>query len=209
MADRVKKALRAERGNVTFDEFCQRIREDQKADLIDGVIYMASPENLDAHRLFRWLYRLMTDFVEETDGGEIFGSRVAFRLNDINTPEPDIAFLRKDQLHRAIRGVIEGPPDLAIEIVSPDSVERDYEAKRLLYQRSGVQEYWIIDEHEELIILYRLDGRGVYREVKPRKGELVSQSIPGFWLKIEWLWQHPRPRKDDCLRQILARRAAS
>ena len=45
----------AEKRLVTFEEFCVLVNEDQKADLIDGVIYMASPENIEANDIFLWL----------------------------------------------------------------------------------------------------------------------------------------------------------
>jgi hypothetical protein len=57
MKTRLRKRGRA--GSYTFEDFCEIIREDQKADLIDGVIYMASPENTDANDLFGWLFLVM------------------------------------------------------------------------------------------------------------------------------------------------------
>ncbi len=57
-------------------------------------------------------------------------------------------FVRHEHADRIHHGRVDGPPDLAIEIVSPESVERDYEKKRKQYQRARVPEYWIIDEEE-------------------------------------------------------------
>lgn len=203
--NRANQATAARKKPFTFDDFCFLVREDQKADLIDGVIYMASPENTDANELFVWLLSLIHDFVEANDLGKVYGSRVAFRLGETNGPEPDIAFVATKSLHRVQRGRVEGPPDLAIEIVSPDSVERDYEKKRRQYQDAGVPEYWIVDELEEKVTLLRLDRRGEYREVRPRGGELHSKVLPGFWLRPGWLWQDPRPKKTKVLAEILAR----
>lgn len=192
-------------GNITFDEFCKLIREDQKADLIDGVIYMASPENVDDNELFVWLIRLTADFVDERElGGHVYGSRVAFELSETNSPEPDIAFVTTEHEDRVHWGRVEGPPDFAIEIVTPDSVERDYEDKRLLYEQHGVSEYWIVDEHRQTVTAYRLDRRGRFRQVRPRRGVLESSVIDGFWLRPSWLWENPRPKKAACLREILA-----
>jgi Uma2 family endonuclease len=194
-------------GDVTFEEFCDAVREDQKADLIDGVIAMASPENTEANDLFCWLLALMEFYTRETEAGRVFGSRVAFRLTPTDAPEPDVAFLRADQSHRIHRGRVDGPPDLAVEIVSPDSVERDYDTKRKLYERAGVGEYWIIDEHERAVTLYRRGPKGKFREVRPRQGELASEALPGFRVRIDWLWQDPRPRPLACLTEILNRPA--
>jgi Uma2 family endonuclease len=189
---------------VTFDDFCFLVKDGQKADLIDGVIYMASPDNTDANDLFVWLITLFFDFAEWYDLGKVYGSRVAFRVNNINSPEPDIGFVRKKRLHRVKRGHVVGGPDLAVEIVSPDSIDRDYVRKRLLYEKAGVKEYWIVDESEQKVTLLRLDRSGKYREVRPRKGILRSKVLPGFWLRPAWLWEEPRPRKSQVFQQILA-----
>src|SRR5262249_54747598 len=143
-------------GPHTYEDFCARVNEDQKADLIDGVIYMASPENTDANELFGWLFIVMELFVEEYQLGQIYGSRVAARLTEKTAPEPDILFVSKRHLSRVKRGGVEGPPDLAVEIVSPDSIDRDYNLKRKKYEEAGIPEYWIIDEIEETITLLRL-----------------------------------------------------
>jgi Uma2 family endonuclease len=186
-------------GFHTYTDFCELVGEDKKADLIDGEIYMASPDNTDANDLFLWLICLIKDFVDLRELGKVFGSRVACRLDNKNGPEPDILFVRQSRRHLIKRGHIVGPPDLVIEIVSPGSVERDYEKKRKQYGRFGVSEYWIIDEDLKKVTLLRLDGKGQYREAKPRKGILHSQVLPGFWLRVEWLWRETRPKKFEAL----------
>lgn len=186
----------------TFDEYCARIKEHEKADLIDGVIYMASPENTDDNRLVKWLAVLLHLYVEQKVLGEIFLSRVAFQLDDTNAPEPDIAFVARKHAHRIKRGRVQGPPDLAIEIVSPDSIERDYGKKRSQYERFGVPEYWIVDEIERKVTLLRLGPKGRYREVRPKQGKLHSEVLPNFWLRPEWLWAETRPTTMQALREI-------
>jgi Uma2 family endonuclease len=199
------KRTRPIEGPHTYEDFCWRVGEDQKADLIDGVIYMASPENTDANEMFVWLITLMELFVEEHQLGRIYGSRVATRFGKKTAPEPDIVFVSKNHLHRVKRGGVEGPPDIAVEIVSPDSIDRDYNLKRQKYEAAGVPEYWIIDEIEETITLLRLGADGKYREVKPKKGEYQSTVLKGFWLRPEWLFHLPRPRKLKALQMLLDR----
>ncbi len=93
----------------TFEEFCLLVKDGQKADLIDGVIYMASPENTDANELFTWLGALMSGYARRKRLGKVYGSRVAFRITDVNSPEPDLGFVRTDRLHLVHRGFVEGP----------------------------------------------------------------------------------------------------
>jgi Uma2 family endonuclease len=195
--------IKARTGYHTYEDFCALIREDRKADLIDGVIYMASPENIDASRLFGWLLAVMSTYAEEKQLGEVFGSRVACRFDDRSAPEPDILFVRNEHADRLHRGGVEGAPDLVIEIVSPDSVERDYEKKRKQYQRFKVPEYWIIDEEEKIVLLLRRNRRGRYQEVQPRRGVFRSEVLTGFWLDPSWLWQ-PRPPRLAIIQQLLA-----
>ena len=189
---------------VSFDEFVERVQEHEKADLIDGVIYMASPESLEGNKLEFWLARLIGDFVEETDRGDVFVSRVAFRLAHHQSPEPDIAFVQKDRLHLSEYGYFDGAPDLAIELVSPESVQRDYEKKRKQYQTAGVREYWIIDEAMQEVILLRLQPNKEFVQVSPVEGRFESAVLTGFYLYPEWLWQSPRPKKGPILTKMLS-----
>jgi Uma2 family endonuclease len=197
------KRTRPIEGPHTYEDFCVLVNEDQKADLIDGVIYMASPDNTDSNEIFMWLGGLMDFFVEETGLGKVYGSRVATRFDQKTAPEPDILFISKKNLHRVQRGGVEGSPDLVMELVSPESIDRDYNLKRKKYEKAGVPEYWIIDEIEEIITLLRLGADGKYREVKPRKGEYHSAVLTGFWLRPEWLFHYPRPRRLDVLQMLL------
>jgi Uma2 family endonuclease len=202
----MKKPIRlAERvGPYTYEDFCCMIREDQKADLINGVIYLASPENTDSNDLFIWLVTVMNLFVRRKKLGQIYGSRVALRLAEKHGPEPDITFVRTENMDRIAWGGIVGPADLAVEIVSPDSVERDYYLKRELYEEYGIPEYWIIDEMDQSVTQLRLKQRK-YREVRPKTGEILSQVLTGFWFRPEWLWQQPRPDEIETLDTILSK----
>jgi Uma2 family endonuclease len=190
-------------GVFTYDDFCAILSDGRKGDLIDGAIYLDGPESAKNNELFGWLVALMGLYVRKRKLGEVHASRVCCRLDDNNAPEPDILFVAEKNCDRLTRRGVEGPPDLAVEIVAPESVERDYDKKRRQYQRFKIPEYWIIDEEERKVILLRLNARGKYREVVPRKGIFHSQAIDGFWLDPNWLWQDPFPDELDTLKQLL------
>jgi Uma2 family endonuclease len=194
----------ARKGDYTFDDFCVLVHDGQKADLIDGVIYMASPDNTNANALSVWLTIVLGSYIDKLDLGQLFTSRVAFRLGKRESPEPDLAVVLKNRLNLVESGFVNGRPDLVIEIVSPESVERDYDKKRRQYEKAGIPEYWIIDEADEKATLLRLRSDGKYQEERLRGGILRSQIVPGFWLRPEWLWQRPA-KTAKILEQILAR----
>ena len=171
---------RARSGGYTFHDFCRVVGDDRKADLIDGVIRYEGPEDPETNLLHLWLLFVLNDFAAAKDLGRVFAFKVAFRLDDWNGPEPDIAFLRKEWAHLVKREYVDGRPDLALEIVSPETVEQDYRLKREQYQRASVPEYWLVDDIEQRVVLLRLAANGKYREVRLRKGGLASQVMPGF-----------------------------
>jgi Uma2 family endonuclease len=194
---------RTRSGDFTYDDFCTLVGDGCKGDLIDGVIYMASPENLRANDLGNWLTMVLRVFVRRRGLGRVFSSRVAYRLDNKNAPEPDVAFVSNANADRLRKGRVEGPPDFAIEIVSPESVERDYIKKRNQFERFGVPEYWIIDEDEQTVTILRLDAHGKYRGLRRQKGILRSQEVTDFWIDVNWLWQDPLPDEMETAQQIL------
>jgi Uma2 family endonuclease len=110
--------------------------------------------------------------------------------------EPDMLFVARDNLHRLTDKRLEGPADLVIEVVSPESVKRDYEEKFSEYQRSGVREYWVIDPRpgREQAALYQRTVQGMYQAILPdAQGRYHSLVLPGLWLRPAWLWQEPQP----------------
>lgn len=194
------------RQRYTFEDFCALTPDEQKADLIDGVIYMASPDNIEGNDICGWLYRLLGDYLDEKElGGKPSINRVAYRLDPYSSPEPDIGYIVPKKLEKVRRGYIDCEPDVAIEIVSEDSEERDYHLKREKYQAAGVREYWIIDPLQEKVTFLRLSRDGFYKEARPRRGIFRSKVIPGFWFDPRWFWQQPLPRKSDVLCQLLER----
>lgn len=201
-------ATKQRTGVFTFGDFLELVEEHTKADLIDGVIQVASPESIDNNKLGFWLAQLIDAFVQRHSLGEVVISRVAFRLSHTNAPEPDIGFISASRSAIIHNGYVDGPPDLAVEIVSPDSVDRDYELKRDKYEESGVLEYWIIDPDERratfLIRDRAADGSlSPFREASLDVGVYHSQTLPGFRLRVEMLWQKPLPSAYRVIGELL------
>jgi Uma2 family endonuclease len=113
-----------------------------------------------------------------------------------------LLFVAAEHLDRFQRRYLDGPADLAVEIVSPESIRRDRETKLSEYETAGVPEYWIIDPEREEALFYQLaDGR--YRLILGgRSGRYRSAVLSGFWVEVEWLWQDPLPRVTEIARQI-------
>src|SRR5262247_4456883 len=104
---------------VTVEEFYCLVPDGQKADLIDGVIYLASPDTRRSDRLGGFIKFLMQGYAAVQGLGEVYGSRFAFELSQFRAPEPDAAFVCTERLHLVSERRMVGGPDIAVEIVSP------------------------------------------------------------------------------------------
>jgi len=172
-------------------EFERRYRampENCQAELIQGIVYMASPVNAKNHGrphacIMAWLmlYDMLTPGVECLDN-------TTLRLDTDSEPQPD-ALLRIAASGRSTlddRGNLEGAPELIVEIAA-SSASYDLHDKLDLYQRNQVREY---------IVWRTLDGEidwfvwenGVYVKWDPdAQGLYRSRVFPGLWLDVEAL----------------------
>ncbi|MDX1946239.1 MAG: Uma2 family endonuclease [Pirellulaceae bacterium] len=189
---------------VGFDEFCTLVADGQKADLIDGVIYMASPDTTRSNALTGLIYYLFEGFTAARDiGGFSFVTRFACKFTDTRAPEPDVGYVQPERLHLVKEGYVDGGPDIAVEIVSRDSRSRDYGEKRELYEAAGVLEYWIVDPLQRRVEFLRLVS-GKYVLIPLEENRIFrSEAIPGLWINIEWLLAKPTPKAYHCLQEIL------
>lgn len=130
----------------------------ERAELIDGQIYMMGTPSRIHQKLVGQLSRIIGNYIESNHGsGEIYPAPFAvfIKKDDKNYVEPDISVIC-DKNKLSDRGC-EGAPDFIIEIVSPSSRRMDYYKKCALYAESGVREYWIVDPEKQRTMIYRYE----------------------------------------------------
>lgn len=189
---------------VTVEDYFRLVPDGQKADLIDGVIHMASPDSRRSNELTGFVEFLLRGFVKARRiGGRVFVNRFSFVLSELRAPEPDVAYVRPERVHLIEETRMQGGPDIAVEVVSRESRSRDYFEKKQLYLEAGVSEYWIIDPLQQRVEFHRLaDGR---YELAPLVGNNRYDciTIPSFFLLVDWLLADPLPNEYECLQQML------
>jgi Uma2 family endonuclease len=192
---------------MTSEEFFRYAPEDQKAELIDGVMIMHSPPLVIHEKLQGFLYTLLRTYVEESDLGEVLGSRTPVELEVEQTYEPDILFVARERAGIVESKGVLGAPDLVIEILSAGMVHYDRGSKFRAYERTGVRELWLIDPYGPAgTEFYRLQGKRFVPVMPDRDGILRSTAVPGFWIDVAWLWPGERFIP---VRQALARISAA
>ena len=186
---------------MTYEQFLAWADEDTHAEWVEGKVVIMSPVSREHSSVAGFLYRIVSSFVEDRQLGEVHHEPFQMKTGpDLPGRSPDVIFIAKENLARIRANYLDGPADLVVEVISPDSRGRDRGEKFYEYEEGGVREYWLIDTLRSKAEFYRLAPDGYYHplEVRP-DGRFQSVVLPGFWLKVEWLWQRPLPT----LRQVL------
>ena len=101
--------------------------------------------------------------------------------------QPDVLFVSAAR-EGIIQDVVEGPPDLAVEVVSPGSTRRDAVRKRYLYERYGVKEFWLVWPEDERIDV--ISGEGFHDQRELGVGDvLTTPLLPGLELPVAKVFQ--------------------
>ena len=186
---------------VSLEEFF-RATMGQWAEWVDGEVIEMTPVSLNHMDLLFWLGALLQQWCQFQDFGRVCIEPFVMRL-ERSVRSPDVMVVRKEHLDRLTETHLEGPADLVVEIVSPESVRRDYEEKYHEYARAGVPEYWIVDPAHEVVTAFTLAEPGRYQVLfEGHEGRLESKVLPGFWMQVTWLWQRPLPPAHRVLREI-------
>lgn len=190
---------------LAYEEYLAWCDEDTRAEWVDGEVVMVSPASERHEDLRRFLEAVVGIFAEQRELGRVLGGSFVMRLPDPvrSARQPDLLFVATGRLHCLKETYLDGPADLVAEIISPKSRLRDRGEKFAEYEMGGVQEYWLLDPERREADFYRLDARGRYRLVEPGpEGWYESLTLPGFRLKVEWLWQVPPPKVLEVLRDL-------
>lgn len=164
----------------SFEEYLQYDRDpDNRYELVNGKLELMNPPT------FRHI--LICDFIRDAFKAEINrlklpwlairegGIRTGWRKSRI----ADVYVLEKEQIEDSLdeSGILSTSPLLVIEVVSPESIKRDYRYKRSEYAAIGINEYWIVDPIQQQVNILILD-EGLYEEtIFTAEQELVSATF--------------------------------
>ena len=157
----------------------------KKAELIEGIVYMASPLRVRSHaqphgNIIGWLWTYKT-----ANPDTIVADNPTVRLDPQNEPQPDVVlFIPGRGASITEDDYIAGAPELVVEI-SASTVSIDLHDKKEAYRRNGVQEYIVWRTLEREIDWFSLEN-GAYVRLEPDEmGVIKSQVFPGLWLAVE------------------------
>lgn len=175
---------------LSRSEFERRYARDshvKKAQLIEGIVYVASPLRFESHaephtRLLTWLsiYQIGTQ-------GSRLGIEPTIRLDADNEPQPDVVLLIEEKAGGQARlsddDYVEGAPEFVAEIAA-SSASIDLHDKKRVYRRNGVKEYLVWRVLEQKLDWFSLQKEEYVSLVADENGIIKSLTFPGLWLSV-------------------------
>ena len=130
---------------LTFDDYLNGPEIKERHDIVDGEMIMAPAPTVEHQRILLRLIRSLDSFVTEHRLGEVLFAPVDVLIQQepLRTRQPDLLFVSKER-SGIMSTIVEGAPDLVVEILSPGNTRREVEEKLSDYALLGVRECWLI-----------------------------------------------------------------
>lgn len=185
------------RGRLTAHDLWRLGEGDGRRELVDGEVVEMAPVGAVRGAITLRISRRLAEHVERVGAGTVLVGDVGFVLNLPTDPErvraPDVAFVSEHRLPggRLPEGFLTGPPDLAVEVLSPSDNPIDLQQKVRDYLEAGARLVWVIAPQAETVTVYRPDGSArLLRAPDSLDGEAV---LPGFSIRLAELFGHRGP----------------
>ena len=136
----------------TILEVWQNLPEGTLCQLINDKLIM-SPSPITVHQMvLNEINVEISIFLRKKKIGKVFISPYDVHFSRQNIFQPDLLFIKNENLHKIKSNGLFGSPDLIVEVLSPSTSHLDLDEKKLIYERYGVQEYFIIDPNSKSVI---------------------------------------------------------
>jgi Uma2 family endonuclease len=155
-------------------------------EIINGELLMVPSPTIDHQEVIsKVVSKLHVLFHKEESIRIVFAPLdLIVKRNPLKTYQPDIMIFREEKNIINEDRVIEGPPDVIIEVLSPGSRHKDFVKKNEVYEKFGVTEYWIIDPEMKVISQFYQSSQEKYGIGKLVAGEIASVTFKNLSLNI-------------------------
>lgn len=177
---------------LTYEDFLLFPDDGQRHELIDGEHYVTPSPNTRHQRISRRLSLLIGSWLETHPVGELFYAPFDIVFSKFDVVEPDLLYMSTERAAAILTDKhVTGAPEIVIEIGSPGTRKRDETIKRRLYERSGVDEYWVVDPDLDLVRVYKRTGKTFERpvELSCEAGDVLKTDfLPGLELPLSHIF---------------------
>lgn len=174
-----------------FEEWLAELpnSDTNRYELLNGNIIMTPPAGWPHGNTGARIVRDLGNCAAQYQLGEVFDSSTGYRLPSGDTLEPDVSFISYARLQAGPaprRGkFLEITPNLVVEILSTPTALRDRTEKKDIYERNGVDEYWLVDTDRREVTVFRLTNGRYGTPLIFRAGDtLTSVVLPQLQLPV-------------------------
>lgn len=148
-------------GEWTYEDYLRLPDDNHRYEIISGVLYMASAPSFHHQYVVSELFGELRNFVKSNLLGIVLTAPLDVRLpNQSGIIQPDILFIRAENIPAENFQAFLGVPDLVVEVLSPSTRRYDTATKLNAYEQAGVREYWLIDPIAHHAVVYALPENG-------------------------------------------------
>ena len=167
---------------MTVEEFMNIDDDYHRHELIKGeLLTMPSPKPLHG-RIVANLVFLLVQHTRANRLGDVHGESGYHLERDPDTVlGPDVSFVSRERVDRTDEHYYDGPPDLAIEVLSPGDRKGYVDRKLAIYLETGTRSVWLVNPRRRTVeVISSLNDRRTLHE----DDELVDNTVPGFRVKV-------------------------
>jgi Uma2 family endonuclease len=166
--------------------------DDTRYEIIDGELFVSSQPSTGHQYTCTEVSFELRSWSRRGGGGVVLGAPGLIFADDDNAA-PDVIWISDERYRDVVRadGKLHGPPELVVEVLSPgcENERRDLVAKRALYSRRGVDEYWILDWRQRGVLIHRRVGETLALiATRAAEDQLESPLLPGFSCQVDDLF---------------------
>lgn len=189
---------------LTFEDYLNHTTDDAASDVryefVDGELIPIALPNIEHFLTVQFLAHYFEQVIQKAEVPWLVFAEIGVRTGFRRSRVVDLCVVQREQVQELAgrSAVFETPPLLAVEIVSLDSIGRDYRYKRSEYAAAGIPEYWIVDPLENRLTILQLQ-EGLYDEIPQDPSGLILSPILSTMgqqsadqqpaITIEQIWQ--------------------
>lgn len=176
-------------GGLTYEDYVGLPDDGRRYEILDGELEVSPAPSPRHQRVSGKLFGILDPHVTERRLGSVYYAPIDVILAPDSIVQPDLVFVAAGRESIVTERAIEGPPDLAVEILSPWSDRRDRVAKAALYARYGIRHYWIPDPAAQTLEVYEAEG-AEYRRLAIHEGAVMVRSMlfPDLEIDLGRVW---------------------
>ncbi|MFQ5770647.1 MAG: Uma2 family endonuclease [bacterium] len=174
----------------TYQNYLDLPEDGKRYEIINGELIM-TPAPITIHqRIHAKIVFELRKYTEKHKVGEVFYAPFDVVLSETNVVQPDILFVSNENANIITDKNISGAPDLVIEILSPTTGYYDLIEKKEIYEKFGVQEYWIVDPKKQWVEIYlNAENKFHLDQHLQQGGVLNSKILKGFEIEFNTIFE--------------------